>query len=695
MSNLSKTPNPDSGPRPGKSKLKIVLAVVAVVAIAAAVAFMAIKSSVGARAWETFSAAMDKTAGQGNWSAGEHEFAFLSRTLTVKGLALNFPAPPAAPPEVPPDAAGAAPAPSPASSNRREGTFVRLDTLKIQGTPDRDVLERLMGDGVLPAGPGRDLFELVSIDGLTGEKTRQGLTTEYGFTKLELSGLGLKEIPRETEVGSPDFLKAVVLKKAELSGYHTGFAAPAETGEDFSLSLGSLSLEAPGLGDGFGNPDNYYDYLRNVSAASASLAGFKTSVSQGGVAAFTGEAGKLDLKGLTAGGSANSFSGSGIRVEMKDPATPDFTAVVALAEFELARPDLTVPLARAGDVADRLATKYYFPSVSRIWQEFPRISDIVSFPFGMERGTIRGLSGAVEPGPSLKVAEGLLTGPITAQTLPKGALELKGVVYTPPPDPQSLSEGNLKTLTMLLPYLGQDVLELNAKLAFASDPGTGEYRLTLNELSAKGAGELTGSVSLEGIRSELMDPLSRIYLSDLPRLSFGRDLSKVGLQRLQLNYTDRGFIPAAYSYLAEQTNQEAGAVREAVTTNVTNMIRDRMGPEIEDIEPVLSEIGGFLAAPGTLSASSAPSPPLNHEVYESIPEGDQAAWRNAMNISVTVNGAAPTPLRFRNPPVAAPAANAAPTPVPDAAEEVFEDDGAAYDETDGDEGDAAEADPED
>jgi hypothetical protein len=298
-------------------------------------------------------------------------------------------------------------------------------------------------------------------------------------------------------------------------------------------------------------------------------------------------------------------------------------------------------------VVDRLSTDYYSPSVGRIWEEFPRVSDLISFPFGLQRGTLAGLSVAIRPGPSIRIGEAVMEGPFVPQTLPTGTLDLKSIVYTPPDVPQNLQDGFLKTVTLLLPFLGQETLDVNVRLVWNSDPQAGTVRLTLNELSAKGAGELTGSISAEGVRPDLLPPLSRILLSDLNRLSMGQDLSKIALQRLQLNYSDRGLIPATYSYLAEVSTKDAAEVREALTANIFAFTREQLGQVFDDSGPLLETIRAFLEAPGTFSASAAPDPPFSHEVFETLPAGDPGALRNALNITVSANGAEPTPVRFR------------------------------------------------
>ncbi|MDR1313122.1 MAG: hypothetical protein LBQ12_05370 [Deltaproteobacteria bacterium] len=675
MSNLSKLlPASRRGSR--NSARNIAVAALAVAAIIAAV-FVIASHFAGAKAWESFSAALDRAAGKGAWVASGHSFSLLSKTLTVDGLALNFPSPDPGPSraaapaatlqpgpsqdggdasggqaddsaagDLPEPASGATSAPAPA---RREGTFVRIDTVTIQGGPDRDALESLVEKGVLPPGDGGTMFKLLSMEGLAGEKTMSGLTTEFEINRLAVSDLALKPTLEEAIVGSPDFLKSVTAARIELAGYRTGFASPAVTGENFTMSLDEFSAESISLGPGFSNADNNYDFLRNLSAAVFRLTAFKTSVSSGGVEAFAAEAGELALSGLLSGGLADSFTGKGIKVTMRDPAAPDFAALLTLDSYDLVRPDFTVPLARAGDTADRLATAYYTPSVSRIWQDFPRVSDLVSFPFGLERGTVQGLGAAVEPGPSVRIARGVVQGPFKAQELPNATLELTSLVYTPPPDPESLKEGLLREATLLLPYLGQEVLEINAKVDCSADGSAGTYRVTLNELTAKGAAELTGSVALEGMHSALLPPLSQTPLSDLVGLSFDKELDKVALQRVQLNYSDRGLLPAYYSLLSEVYGQEATDVRDAFTRSISKQIRDRLEGKLVDIEPLLSEIASFLAAPGTFSASAAPDPPLSHSVATAFPQDDPAAVQNALNISVTANGAEPAVLRFKAP----------------------------------------------
>jgi hypothetical protein len=332
---------------------------------------------------------------------------------------------------------------------------------------------------------------------------------------------------------------------------------------------------------------------------------------------------------------------------MRDPETPEMRAVLNLDSFDLAAPDFSVPLARASATADRLATPDYSPSVSRIWLDFPRVTDIVSFPFGLNSGNMKGLSAAVEPGPSLRVAECVMTGPFSAQTLPSGTLELRNVVYTPPESAENLRDGWLRTASLLLPKLGQDVLDVTVRLAYSSEPASGLYRVTLNELSAKGAGELSGSVAIEGIRPELMEPLSGIFLSDLHLLSFGQDLENIALQRVQLNYSDRGLFPAYYSLLAEAASREPTEVRDVLIQNLSGQILETLGDQLADPEPLLSEIRLFMTAPSTFTASAAPDPPLSHKVKSAIPADDPGAIRNILNITFSANGSPPSPLRFK------------------------------------------------
>ncbi|MDR1038108.1 MAG: hypothetical protein LBT40_16550 [Deltaproteobacteria bacterium] len=711
--------SPDgSGP---SGRMRNIFMAVLAVAVIIVVIFVLVGHFVGTRAWESFSEALDKTSGEGSWTVDSHTFSLMSRTLTVKGISLNYPSsePPRPGPTAPPSATSTAtdgeesPAPevsdgaadvqdagsvsgsasesssedagdgaadsgsaasgsagsltsggdstsiptvpaasSPTPAPRRPGTFVRIDTFKIQGNPDSDILESLFRDGVLPpvlAEGGAAMFKLASVEGLKGEKTQAGLTTEFEIARFAISDLSFVHTDVPAPVRSPAFLRAMTAGKIELAGYKTGFAAPAESGENFSLSLDSLAAESVSLGPGFSNSDNHYDFLRNLGGGSFSLSSFKTSVSSGGVEAFAAEAASVTLSGLATGGKADSFAGTGLRVTMRDPASPDLKAVLNLDSFECVSPDFTVPLARAGDTADRLATPYYTPSVSRIWQDIPRVSDLVSFPFGIERGSIRGLSASVEPGPSIRINEGVMEGPFTAQTLASGKLELRNIVYTPPEDPSGLSDGLLKTATLLLPKLGQDVLDMTIRLTYASDPSAGLFRATLNEFSAKGAGELSGSVAIEGIRSELMEPLSRVSLSDLRSVSFGPPLENVALQRVQLNYSDRGLLPAYYSLLGEENSMEPTEVRDNITANIQALIRERLGSQMVDPEPLLTEIASFLTAPRTFTGSVAPDPPLSHTVRAALPADDPAAFRNALNITVSANGNEPAPLRFKAP----------------------------------------------
>ncbi|MDR2612867.1 MAG: hypothetical protein LBG06_08600 [Deltaproteobacteria bacterium] len=688
-------PDPLKKPAPSGRKRYIALAVLAL-AILAAVAFFFSARFAERKAWEGFSLAMDRAAGEGAWFAEGHSFSFLGRILTVQGLSLDFPPPgeapspaasaaaafalPVPPPPAPiardepaqaapaegtppagegPDTAGTAPpggdppdglpaasaGADAASPALRDGTVVRVATVRIQGSPDRKLLERLTADGPLPAGPGGKLFALASIDGLEGAKTVEGHTTRYGFGKLEFTDLALKPAETDGPAGSASLAKSLTAGRIELTGYRTGFASPTPTGETFSLALDRILAAAPELGDGFTDPGNFVDILRNLSFAEFRAEGFRTAVHANGLRAFAAEAGEVAVAGYSAGGKADSVSGRGLVVAMKDPSVPEFTAYLTLDSFAAALPDLTVPLARAADVTDRLATDFYFPSLGRIWEEFPRVSDLVSPPFGIERGTLSGLAAEVRPGPSLRITEAAVTGPFQAQAPPSGTVELKSVVFTPPDDPRSILGDNLRTVALLLPFLGQETLELNLRAQLSSDPPAGGYRFTLHELSAKGAGELTGSISIEGLRTELLAPLSRVLLSDLWRLSMGGDLSGVALQRVQLNYSDKGLFPAFYSLLAEEAGREAPEARDALTAFVRQWTQERLGDELTDLEPLNAAISTYLSAPGTFSVSAAPDPPFSHAVYETLPMVPGAV-RNALNITVSVNGEPSVPLRF-------------------------------------------------
>jgi hypothetical protein len=145
-----------------------------------------------------------------------------------------------------------------------------------------------------------------------------------------------------------------------------------------------------------------------------------------------------------------------------------------------------------------------------------------------------------------------------------------------------------------------------------------------------------------------MASLSGIHLSNLRRLSAAGDLSGVSLKRVQLNYADRGLIPAAYSYYAELTGQKHTEVRDAMTENLSAAVSQGIGRELSDEAPLLGALASFLERPGTFSLSAAPAPPLSGAAFEAV-RGDPAALRNALNLTVSVDGGEPVPLRFKEP----------------------------------------------
>ncbi|MDR3154640.1 MAG: hypothetical protein LBW85_10330 [Deltaproteobacteria bacterium] len=695
-----------TGSRPGKRKL---LLGICLAAVAVAAVLLAASQLSSRKAWKSFSQALDNAVGEGAWSSESHDFSFFSRTLTVKGLTFGDPPPPtspqpsagssASPPQPPsgpsPSAAAGTPAGPPPDSSEDaaagdpadsyedaaagtpaddasdagadapadgsetagqasasapplpDGSSAKIQTLTIQGFPDQASLDRLFGGDVITAGPAAPLFKLVTVEGLTGSKTLSGLTSEYSFSFLQFTDLALKATETDLPKDTAGFLKSVSAGKIELAGYKSGFAAPAATGEDYDMSLERLVLASPALGEGFTDAGNYLDILRSLSLAELRISAFKAAAFTKGVKAFESEAGDLALLGLSAPGKAVSFSGSALAVSMKDPSLPDYTAFVRLDSFEASQLDLSMPVSRAADVADRLATPYYFPTPGRIWQDLPRVSDLFTPAFGCERGTLAGLSAGLLPGPQVKVTQAVLSGPFKAQELPQGTAEFTGIVYTPPEDLELMADSPLKLAAQFLPYLGQQALEMNLRLAFASSPEEGLYRVTLTELSAKGAGEFTGSAAVSGIRRELLPPLSMILLSDLPRLSLGQNLTDIGLMQAQINYSDRGLIPAAYAMLAEETGRDPADVREAVTANVTAQLIEALGGEeaLTDPAPLTQGVASFLAAPQTFSVSALPDPPFSDSVYQALPKEPGAA-RNALNLSFSSNGEQPVPLRF-------------------------------------------------
>ncbi|MDR1044509.1 MAG: hypothetical protein LBP33_05235 [Candidatus Adiutrix sp.] len=627
---------------------KLSIAAVAVLALAAFLSACAGSD----KAYETFSLAMDKLAGPGNWTAKNHSGS--SGKLTVSGLSVKFPAAPAA---------GAGQEPEAAARKAPFGSgTLEVATVEVQKILDQKTLETLLAASSWKGGRETELSEKITLKGVSHKfENLPAYTLTIEEATLDKAVLGAA--PADTPDGPAGFLKAFRLgalsyKNLEVKNEYEGLSSVSKQA---SARVEALQFGGEGLpGLEALDPSGLLTVMSGVTAKKADLKGLTVTFSgQGGdkekvKGSFTIVS--MEEKDLLSFGAVGELNLEGFKLEMniEDGAREmpvgfnlDKLYMKGFDAGDYLRKYLPVIIA-AGSDPDRS---------SEMLAEIHTLGDFLVSPVSLDEALLSGFEIKVGDLMSIKMAEAKAVGPYRAGELPlKQTSYLKGGEIVLPEDAK-YAQGDTKDLYDFGQWFGLTRFKIEAEGEGEYDPASGLLKSRANKLNIADVLDFSGRFEVGGLDAQRLEtlkntPLGMVYAAMMaPDVIFG-DLS---VNVLDWKIVDRGLIDRSFKLASAIQKEERGEgaaspeqLRMQAVAGLQLLLALEGGEYLEKPEQLGQTLATFLSKPETLEVRLAADPPLSLKSAAAMGY-DQTRILNSLNLVLEANGESAPPLKFVSP----------------------------------------------
>jgi hypothetical protein len=611
-----------------KKKTKLIIAALAALAVLASLAYVFLRPA-ETDPYESFSRAMDHWVGPGQWSALSHEGS--SGNLTVNGLNVKLP---------------------PGQGAARPGDLA-VDAVHIKKLPRK--LAEILADW--QNRPGTALAEDLRLEGfslsqpesliLSPKEARAG-DVEWRLEELNLRKAKLAPAP-EVKAAEGDFLKALRLGSLDYKNLLltvTGQEARARTVVE-SAAFETLSFSGD-LPPGLAGPLYAVLPLANMKAKNFKATGLRTDF-LGQAPEAPGQVGLslADLEGVDlAAFKAGALKLADFQIRLIDGEGGEYSLNLAGASLKgLDAADY------AGKLMAGLANHNQDnqdEALERLAGQFT-LADFFVSPISLTEAALTGLDMDLAGLATLKLAESKASGPYRVGEIPASSkTSVKGLEIKLIGNPEAGPDTPGRDIYELIPLLGRDTLALEAEAESLYKAETGLLTTKLNRLRARELFDLSFSQTWGGLTRDRLEkfktmPLGSIFLAALDP---GGLLGEASFNALNIKFADQGLTDL---YFKVKAKEEGGTVEELRqrTLAEAGLLLTIMGPlYIKNPEDLSQPLLGFLKAPQSLEVDLKASPPLTYAVGESL--ADPMVILDTLNITISANGNAGTPLRFVN-----------------------------------------------
>jgi len=621
------------GQKPMK-KTKAPLLILALAALAALLYAVSRPAATDPAPYESFTLAMDKLFGPGQWSVQSHEGS--SGGLSVKGLNLKLPS------GLDIEGLGQPLALS------ADSVFIRklpsksqmenlVSLADWQGRPETLLADLMRFQGFRIQGEG-DFETKLEIEELKLERMKlaqageAGPAGEAGFWKaFHLGGVDYKNL--NITVKSPEAEASAVVKSASFEGL----------GFDGDVPSGLLSL--PGL-------DAIADLkiLAGLNFKNLKAAGLKMDFQGLAPEAKLQAAISLDALEET---NVQAFKSVGALklTGFKSRLTDDEGQVISLnlAEFSLrgleAADYLTKILAGLAEAKDNLESAQIL-----LAGQFT-LADFIVSPISLEEMSLTGLDLDFAGLATVKLAEMKAVGPYRTGAIPPSAKSwVRGLEINLPGDPKAEPDTPGRDIYEFSQKLGRNSFNLETEVEGAYEAGKGLWTTKLNRFSVRDLFDLSfgsswGGLTLDRLEKFKNTPLSAFYLG---ALNPGDLLGDASFEAFNIKYTDQGLVDLIFNLrAAEEGGNVTGAELKDRTIVKAGLMLMIGAQYLKNVEALSRPLLDFLKAPGSLEIDIKPSKPLTFSTVSALgDEEDPLVILDALNITISANGVAGSPLRF-------------------------------------------------
>jgi hypothetical protein len=574
---------------------------------------------------------MDHTYGPGQWSAQGYEES--SGGLTVKSLKVTLP---------------------PGRTEGQPGDL-NIDSIFIKKLLPKNRLEEILPLADWRNQPGTALAEAVQLKGLSGRENRPEGDIEIKIEEMDLAGLKLAQSAAGAPAGADGFLKALRLDSLSYKNFHLAVKsqdAEATAAVD-SAAFGGLSFggDAPALPELAGlETYAFLKYMAALSLKSLKATGLKID--------FQGRAPEAPLQGhlslasleetdLQPFKSVGAFKLTGLQSSLTDGQGQNYS--LNLAGFSLKGLDITDYL---GKIMAGLAAVRDNPERADdlITGQFT-LADLFVSPVSLEETALTGLELDLAGLASVKLAEMKATGPYRTGEIPASAKSwLKGLEINLSGDPQAEKGTPGRDIHDLSQVLGRNAFTLEAETETAYEAKTGQFTTKLNRLATKDLFDLSLSQTWGGLTKDRLEKFKNIPLNALflAALNPGDLLGDASFNAFNLKYIDRGLVDLVFDLKAKEEGL-TGAQLKQRTMAETEMGLAVVGTlYLKNIGDLSRPLLDFLKSPQSLEIDLKAVPPLNFAAAKELGAAPLAVL-DALNITVSANGQAGSPLRFVRP----------------------------------------------
>ncbi|MDR2726266.1 MAG: hypothetical protein LBC90_09475 [Candidatus Adiutrix sp.] len=577
--------------------------------------------------FETFTLALDRLVGPGQWSAQSHEVS--SGDLTVKGLKIKLP---------------------PEAGWDEGASDLTMGSVVISKILPKSKLENILALADWRGQPETALAGAVRLKDLRLGGTRPGDEVEIKFEGLDMEGLKLAPAAPGAPAGKDGFLKA--LRLGSLNYRNLRFAFRGREAEAV-VTVDSAAFRDLSLGEDI--PDllknTLGDYVPAKEVAGLNFSSLKAS---GLKMDFIGWAPELPLKGdlsLAALEETDlkAFKSVGYikLTDLKSSLTINEGRVFSLnlAGYSLKGLD-------AADYLDKimagLAAMKDDPEATQAIADQFTLADFFVSPIALEEAALTGLEMDLPGLALIKLAELKAAGPYRIGEIPASAkTQLKGLEINLSGDPKAGKDTPARDIHEFSQLLGRNTFSLEAEAESAYEAGTGRLTARLNRLAASGLFEMSFSQTWGGLTMDRLEkfkkiPLNALYLA---ALNPGELLGEASFNALNLKYTDRGLVDLAFDLSARKAGETGETLKQRNMAEMGLMLAIMGARYLKNIEDLSRPLLDFLKTPQSLEIDLKAEPPLSFAVIQAL-EADPMAIMDSLNITFSANGQAGSPLKF-------------------------------------------------
>lgn len=640
-------------------KLRTQLALTALAALALLVAACSQTASVDH--YPTFAQAMDHLVGPGKWSAQSHSNG-KDNLLTVTGLTIKLPGFP-----IPADESNQLPelvgsdgtittGPDSRKPVATSEQVVEIATVEIKKPLDKKTLETLLATADWKNQKETKLADSVVLKGVKQKLPMGEDIFEFNIEQASVKAIALNAAGADAPAGKAGFLKA--LRFDEL-GYNNFKMSSKSKDAEVMAMVGSALVQGVAF-DGEMLPVmeslDPSGLAGVMSAMTAKVVTIKdTSMDfKDPDGAVTGKLvvaliSEKDVKAMGAFGdlTLEEFKFDLIDEE-KRPSTMSL-AKVNMRGFDMsAYMKRLMPLAAAAaanpDRADKLMADLY------------TLGDIFVSPFSLDEVSMSGLDINIADMITIKMAEGVVTGPYRAGQMPATQKSsLKGLEIILPEDEAKVAEEpRLQELYDFGQKFGMTRFHVEMEGDGNYDAESGKASSRIIRLTIKDLLEISGSGEMGGLTEERLEKLNStsMTMAGLALMAApGEIFGDVAIHNLNLKLEDQGLTNRLLAYAALTSSEDSEAklsaddIRQQILAAVPVLVMLQGREYLANPDVLAQSLTAFFKEPGSLEIKIAAQPPVG--VKSAMEMGlDPNAILNSMNISLSANGEEATPLKF-------------------------------------------------